>query len=103
IRGAARQHVGYFHAGMQLSRPRNIYLVRIVARSLQPHLLQRCLSQSVCHERRTARSDAWTEQEMKLLFLPTLTDIQDMLGENLYVDLIWMSRERDHNSLAQER
>jgi hypothetical protein len=40
---------------------------------------------------------------MKLVFLPTLTDIQDMLGENLYVDLIWMSRERDHTMLKQER
>ena len=40
---------------------------------------------------------------MKLVFLPTLTDIQDMLGENLYVDLIWMSRERDHTGLVKER
>src|SRR5450432_2832162 len=42
-------------------------------------------------------------ETMKLVFLPTLTDIQDMLGENLYVDLIWMSRERDHSALKQER
>ena len=39
---------------------------------------------------------------MKLVFLPTLTDIQDMLGENLYVDLIWMSRERDRPPLNRE-
>jgi hypothetical protein len=43
------------------------------------------------------------EQEMKLVFLPTLTDIRDMLGKNLYVDLIWMSRERDHTGLVKER
>ena len=40
---------------------------------------------------------------MKLIFQPTLTDIQGMLGENLYVELIWMSRERDRRSLAEQR
>jgi hypothetical protein len=40
---------------------------------------------------------------MRLIYLPTLADMRDMLGEQLYVDLVWMWRERDQWIQAQDR
>jgi hypothetical protein len=40
---------------------------------------------------------------MKLVFLPTLADMRDMLGDRLYVEMVWMWRERDQQAHAEER
>lgn len=40
---------------------------------------------------------------MKMEFLPTLTDIREMLGEDLYVKFVWMWREQEQNTRAVER
>ena len=40
---------------------------------------------------------------MKLVFQPTLFDMRGMLGEQLYVDFIWMWRDSEHKALSQER
>ncbi|MGH6876258.1 MAG: hypothetical protein ACREHV_02645 [Rhizomicrobium sp.] len=40
---------------------------------------------------------------MKLTFLPTLTDLREMLGDRLYVEFVWMWREQEQSSLTQER
>ncbi|MGD0191662.1 MAG: hypothetical protein ABSD74_13055 [Rhizomicrobium sp.] len=40
---------------------------------------------------------------MKLVFLPTLTDMRDMLGEDLYVKFVWMWREQEQDARALER
>jgi hypothetical protein len=40
---------------------------------------------------------------MKLTFLPTLTDLRDMLGDRLYVEFVWMWREQEQASRTQER
>jgi hypothetical protein len=40
---------------------------------------------------------------MKLVFQPTLFDMRGMLGEQLYVDFIWMWRESEQKALSQER
>jgi hypothetical protein len=40
---------------------------------------------------------------MKLTFLPTLTDLREMLGDRLYVEFVWMWRDQEQTSRAQER
>jgi hypothetical protein len=40
---------------------------------------------------------------MKLTFLPTLTDLREMLGDRLYVEFVWMWREQEQESRSQER
>jgi len=40
---------------------------------------------------------------MKLTFLPTLTDLREMLGDKLYVEFVWMWREQEQNTRSQER
>lgn len=40
---------------------------------------------------------------MKLTFLPTLTDLREMLGDRLYVEFVWMWREQEQTARAQER
>jgi hypothetical protein len=40
---------------------------------------------------------------MKLEFLPTLNDMRDMLGEDLYVKFVWMWREQEQDKRALER
>jgi hypothetical protein len=40
---------------------------------------------------------------MKLEFLPTLSEIREMLGEDLYVKFVWMWREQDQDARSVER
>lgn len=40
---------------------------------------------------------------MKLMYLPTLSEMRDMLGEELYVKFVWMWREQDQDTRALER
>jgi len=40
---------------------------------------------------------------MKLMFMPTLSDMREMLGEDLYVKFVWMWREREQETRAAER
>lgn len=40
---------------------------------------------------------------MKLTFLPTLTDMRDMLGDRLYLEFVWMWREQEQTQRSQER
>jgi hypothetical protein len=40
---------------------------------------------------------------MKLTFLPTLTDLREMLGDRLYVEFVWMWREQEQAARALER
>lgn len=40
---------------------------------------------------------------MKMEFLPTLSEIREMLGEDLYVKFVWMWREQEQNTRAVER
>ena len=40
---------------------------------------------------------------MKLYFMPTLTDMREMLGDELYVNMIWMWREREQIARDAER
>jgi hypothetical protein len=40
---------------------------------------------------------------MKLTFLPTLTDLREMLGDRLYVEFVWMWREQEQASRTQDR
>ena len=40
---------------------------------------------------------------MKLTFLPTMTDLREMLGERLYIDFVWMWREQEQAKVSQER
>jgi hypothetical protein len=40
---------------------------------------------------------------MKLTFLPTMTDLREMLGDKLYVEFVWMWREQEQSARAQER
>jgi hypothetical protein len=40
---------------------------------------------------------------MKLTFLPTLTDLREMLGERLYIEFVWMWREQEQTAQALER
>lgn len=40
---------------------------------------------------------------MKLTFLPTLTDLREMLGDRLYVEFVWMWREQEQASRTLER
>jgi hypothetical protein len=40
---------------------------------------------------------------MKLTFLPTLTDLHEMLGDRLYVEFVWMWREQEQRARTQER
>jgi hypothetical protein len=41
--------------------------------------------------------------EMKMVFMPTLSEMRDMLGEELYVKFMWMWREQDQDARALER
>jgi hypothetical protein len=40
---------------------------------------------------------------MKLTFLPTLTDLREMLGDKLYVEFVWMWREQEQTARIRER
>ncbi|HEY3776595.1 MAG TPA: hypothetical protein VGL35_00910 [Rhizomicrobium sp.] len=40
---------------------------------------------------------------MKLTFLPTLTDLHEMLGDRLYLEFVWMWREQEQAQRTQER
>lgn len=40
---------------------------------------------------------------MKLTFLPTLTDLREMLGDRLYVEFVWMWREQVQAARTQDR
>ena len=40
---------------------------------------------------------------MKPTFLPTLTDLHEMLGDRLYVEFVWMWREQEQAARTQER
>jgi hypothetical protein len=40
---------------------------------------------------------------MKLTFLPTLTDLREMLGDRLYVEFVWMWRDQEQTARSQER
>ncbi|HEY1614133.1 MAG TPA: hypothetical protein VGF97_10625 [Rhizomicrobium sp.] len=40
---------------------------------------------------------------MRLVFLPTLFDLQNMLGNQTYVDFVWMWREREREKHSRER
>ncbi|HEX3666203.1 MAG TPA: hypothetical protein VHU23_13345 [Rhizomicrobium sp.] len=40
---------------------------------------------------------------MKLTFLPTLTDLREMLGDRLYVEFVWMWREQEQAARTQDR
>ena len=40
---------------------------------------------------------------MKLTFLPTLTDLREMLGDKLYIEFVWMWREQEQLVRIQER
>ncbi len=40
---------------------------------------------------------------MKLTFLPTLTDMRDMLGDRLYLEFVWMWREQEQAARTVER
>jgi hypothetical protein len=40
---------------------------------------------------------------MKMEFLPALSEIRQMLGEDLYVKFVWMWREQEQDSRAVER
>jgi hypothetical protein len=40
---------------------------------------------------------------MRLVFLPTLFDLQTMLGNQTYVDFVWMWRDRERETHSRER
>ena len=40
---------------------------------------------------------------MKQMYLPTLAEMRDMLGEDLYVKFIWMWREQEQDARAEQR
>lgn len=40
---------------------------------------------------------------MKMAFEPTLSEIREMLGEDLYVKFVWMWREQEQDRVAAER
>ena len=40
---------------------------------------------------------------MKWMYLPTLADMREMLGEDLYVKMIWAWREQEQDTRARER
>jgi len=40
---------------------------------------------------------------MRQMYLPTLAEMREMLGEDLYVKFIWMWREQEQDVRAQER
>jgi hypothetical protein len=40
---------------------------------------------------------------MKMVFGPTLSEMRDMLGEELYVKFVWMWREQDQSARTVER
>jgi hypothetical protein len=40
---------------------------------------------------------------MKLTFLPTLTDLREMLGDRLYLEFVWMWRDQEQAQRTQER
>ena len=39
---------------------------------------------------------------MKLTFLPTLTDMREMLGDRLYVEFIWAWREQEQETRQKD-
>lgn len=40
---------------------------------------------------------------MKLVYLPTLSEMREMLGEDLYVKFIWLWREQEQDARTTER
>ena len=40
---------------------------------------------------------------MRLIYLPTLSEMREMLGDDLYVNFIWMWREQEQDARASER
>jgi hypothetical protein len=40
---------------------------------------------------------------MKQMYLPTLAEMREMLGEDLYVKFIWMWREQEQDARAEQR
>ena len=40
---------------------------------------------------------------MRLEYLPTLSEMREMLGEDLYVKFVWMWREQEQDARAIER
>lgn len=40
---------------------------------------------------------------MKVIYLPTLSEMRDMLGEELYVKFVWMWREQEQDARSRER
>ncbi len=40
---------------------------------------------------------------MSLMYLPTLSEMREMLGEELYVKFVWMWREQEQDVRAAER
>ncbi len=40
---------------------------------------------------------------MKLIYLPTLSEMREMLGDELYVKFVWMWREQEQDARARER
>ena len=40
---------------------------------------------------------------MKLVFQPTLFDLQGMLGDRTYIDFVWLWRDREHENLTRDR
>ncbi len=40
---------------------------------------------------------------MKLYFQPTLSEMREMLGEDLYIKFVWMWREQEQDARATER
>jgi hypothetical protein len=40
---------------------------------------------------------------MKLTFLPTLSDMHEMLGDKLYIEFVWMWREQEQQARIAER
>jgi hypothetical protein len=40
---------------------------------------------------------------MKLVYQPTLFDLQGMLGDRTYIDFVWLWRDREHEILSRDR
>jgi len=40
---------------------------------------------------------------MRLIYLPTLSEMREMLGEDLYVKFIWLWREQEQDARTTER
>ena len=40
---------------------------------------------------------------MKLVYQPTLFDLQGMLGDRTYIDFVWLWRNREHETMSRDR